>query len=334
MDSQFPDVSFVMPVLNGGRRLGEALETIRAQEYPAQIEIIVADGGSTDDTLAVARRYGCRTTANPLVVAESGKTAGIAEASHDIICLLDDDNRLPTPDWLVRMVTPLVRDPTIVGCLSAWYTYDRADPAPDRYAALFGINDPLSYYLGSRDRLKATETAWGLGGTVAEEDGYFKVGFAPTHRITLGSQGFVVRKSAVFETDWQPYFYHIEACLSLIRSGHNQFAMVKVPVTHMHSASSKAFLGKLSRNVEIYLSHRNTRGPSWFGGRRPEILWALFRMVTVVHPLSEAIKGYSKKRDLAWFLHPVFSALAPFAYARGVFRYMLRGRPKAASEDT
>jgi glycosyltransferase involved in cell wall biosynthesis len=50
------DVSVVLAVRNGADRLADALESIRAQtRRPAQVLLI--DGGSTDDTLAIAARF-------------------------------------------------------------------------------------------------------------------------------------------------------------------------------------------------------------------------------------------------------------------------------------
>jgi alpha-1,6-rhamnosyltransferase len=47
-------LSIVMPCLNRVDFVGEALESIYAQDYP-DVEVVVADGGSTDGTLATAR---------------------------------------------------------------------------------------------------------------------------------------------------------------------------------------------------------------------------------------------------------------------------------------
>ena len=54
-----PTISIVVPSLDQGRFLGEALQSLVDQEYPA-LEVIVQDGGSSDDSVAIARGPGER----------------------------------------------------------------------------------------------------------------------------------------------------------------------------------------------------------------------------------------------------------------------------------
>jgi O-antigen biosynthesis protein len=51
------DVTVAIPVLNGGRYLEEVLTAVRAQEVDREVEILVVDSGSTDGSVAIARRF-------------------------------------------------------------------------------------------------------------------------------------------------------------------------------------------------------------------------------------------------------------------------------------
>lgn len=54
-----PGFTVVVPSLNHGRFIDAALESVLSQDYP-DLEILVIDGGSRDDTLERLRRYGDR----------------------------------------------------------------------------------------------------------------------------------------------------------------------------------------------------------------------------------------------------------------------------------
>jgi len=75
--SSLPLVSFVMPVYNRAKVIGRALDGIikeRAEHYP-NLEIVVIDGGSKDETVDVLKRYG-----DQIDYWVSEKDSGAAEA--------------------------------------------------------------------------------------------------------------------------------------------------------------------------------------------------------------------------------------------------------------
>jgi rSAM/selenodomain-associated transferase 2 len=92
-------ISIIIPVLNEANHLPTVLEQARHQ---AAVEIIVVDGGSQDDTIAVARALGVR-----VIQSERGRAhqmnAGAAVASGKILLFLHADTLLPPHfDALIR----------------------------------------------------------------------------------------------------------------------------------------------------------------------------------------------------------------------------------------
>jgi hypothetical protein len=159
--AQPPTVDFVIPTLNSARTLRTCLEAIARQDYPREaVWIIIADGGSTDDTVAVAESFDrVRVVANDLKTGEAGKAAGIAQSSGDLIALVDSDNVLDDPMWLARMIEPF-SDPDIVAAEPLAYTRRDDDPALTRYFAMLGMNDPLCLFLGNYDRMCLVTGKW------------------------------------------------------------------------------------------------------------------------------------------------------------------------------
>jgi glycosyltransferase involved in cell wall biosynthesis len=82
-------VSVVMPTLNESRGLVQTLADLDWAD-----EVIVVDGGSTDDTAAIASRAGARVLVVPNVTIASQRNAGIAAARHAWILALDADERV------------------------------------------------------------------------------------------------------------------------------------------------------------------------------------------------------------------------------------------------
>ncbi len=98
-----PSISIITPTYNSAKTLASCLESIKNQDYWGEIEIIIADGGSTDRTLEIAQKYTDKIYPNPLKTGEAGKAAGVKHAKNEIIALIDSDNILPSRDWLSRM---------------------------------------------------------------------------------------------------------------------------------------------------------------------------------------------------------------------------------------
>jgi glycosyltransferase involved in cell wall biosynthesis len=87
-----PAVSVIMAVKNAGRFLRSALDSIAAQTYQ-NFEVIVVDGGSTDDSMHIVSRYD-----NIRCIQQIGAgfpeawNQGIENAKAPLICFLDGDD--------------------------------------------------------------------------------------------------------------------------------------------------------------------------------------------------------------------------------------------------
>jgi glycosyltransferase involved in cell wall biosynthesis len=110
----------VIPTLNQAETIEDTLQSIFDQDY-GNVEIIVADGGSSDGTLALLERYRPR-LARVIEGPDRGQSdainKGFAAASGDIFCWLNSDDYF-LPGALRRVADRFASDPGVrfvVGC--------------------------------------------------------------------------------------------------------------------------------------------------------------------------------------------------------------------------
>ena len=112
--SQIPSISIVVPNFNGGATLDATLRSLVEQEYP-RIEILVADGGSTDNSVEVIRRYE-KQIAWWISEKDRGQShainKGFARATGDVVNWLCSDDQL-SPGALRHVGAIFAEDPGI-----------------------------------------------------------------------------------------------------------------------------------------------------------------------------------------------------------------------------
>lgn len=116
-----PFVSIVIPVRNAERTMATTLEYLLSLDYPQdRLEIIVADGGSSDGTVGVLRQWQARYRHIRLVEVPNcqspghARNAALATAQGEFVLFTDGDCA-PNPDWVRRLLTPFFVDPRIGG---------------------------------------------------------------------------------------------------------------------------------------------------------------------------------------------------------------------------
>lgn len=93
--SSYPRISIVTPSLNQGEFIGETIRSVLSQEYP-NLEYIVMDGGSSDNTLDILRSFSDRV--KWVSEKDKGQTdainKGLHMASGGIVAYLNADDLL------------------------------------------------------------------------------------------------------------------------------------------------------------------------------------------------------------------------------------------------
>lgn len=302
-------VSVVMPTFNSIRTIEACLKSIREQAYSGKVEIVAADGGSTDGTLAELKQYGCKVVAERTGNPEKAKAIALRQAQGEAILFLASDNILPTRTWLKRMVDSLLKEPSAVGAYPWRYTYRKTDTSLNRYFALMGVNDPVAWFMGKADRQSY------LGN---ENQKTKLVKFNQKNMPTLGDNGMLVWRNKLMKAKVdEKNFSHIDVFYDLVSLGMNQFVVVKNEIIHDTGESFVKFLSKRFKYMkELYLEQRKMRRYKWVRDYQDMARLGLFVIysLTVVGPLATAVRGFLKKPDLAWFWHPVMSAAMVIVY--------------------
>src|SRR3954451_24006623 len=105
-------ISVVVPCLNAASTLPRQLEALSKQEYDGDWEVVVADNGSTDGTLAVADEFRGRVPRLVLVDASArpgqayARNAGVRVATGDALLFVDADDEVE-PQYVAAMADAL-----------------------------------------------------------------------------------------------------------------------------------------------------------------------------------------------------------------------------------
>ena len=125
-----PLVSAIIPTYNRAHIICEAVDSVLAQTY-SNIEVIVVDDGSKDDTLDKLKAYGdrIRVVSQKNAGPAAARNRGIAEARGELIAFLDSDD-IWLPSNIERQVCLLQRAGSAAPCcmsniLMKWNSGDR-----------------------------------------------------------------------------------------------------------------------------------------------------------------------------------------------------------------
>ncbi len=103
-----PHISVIATVYNEGADMRRLLDSLAAQTRPPD-EIVIVDGGSTDDTVAHLHAYQDRLPLQVIVEPganiSQGRNRAAAEATGNVLAITDAGVTLP-PDWLERLTAP------------------------------------------------------------------------------------------------------------------------------------------------------------------------------------------------------------------------------------
>lgn len=137
-------ISVIIPTLNSADSIGYTLSSIFSDGFSGgSFEVLIVDGGSTDDTVEIAKRYPVKVFKCEKPGAGSARNVGMKNARGDILCYTDSDC-IVKEQWLDKI-----------------NIFFRAHPNVD------GVGGPVLPYLKSTNKLQK------LNGEIFVEDNPF-----------------------------------------------------------------------------------------------------------------------------------------------------------------
>lgn len=107
MSTAQPTVSVAVPVLNEAQHIQVCLGSITAQTYSGIVEILVVDGGSSDETCVLASVFPqVRVLENPARIQSAALNLALEEAHGEVMVRVDGHCRL-APDYVERCIDAL-----------------------------------------------------------------------------------------------------------------------------------------------------------------------------------------------------------------------------------
>lgn len=295
----------MLPTLNEAWRVGALLESIRRQRYPSdRVELLVADGGSTDNTVEMARSYGAIVVHNPIRRAEPGAGMLLERASGDVAMWLAADNVFADEWFLEKLARPFA-DPSIAAAFPALVN-SAQDGATTRYFNAFsdpfnhfvygGATSPASYHRTYRVKRKTGD--------------YVVYDFAagPTPLVAL-AQGFSIRlpyrkPHGTDEDDVAP----VEM---LVSQGRDIAFVADARLEHHTVGGIGDALRKFGPRFRARLS--DSSQPMWGrlrastgATRLRAYLWP-FYAVSLIGPAMSAVYGLARDGRSEWLYHPFVS---------------------------
>lgn len=135
--SRVPRVSVLVAAYNSAQTIRATVDSALAQRYP-NLEVVVVDDGSTDETPSLLKSYGNR------IVVVSKQNGGVATsrntamraASGDLFALLDGDD-LCMPERVAVQVAALTADSDIALCSTEFSAFNADGPVAPRYSPTY-----------------------------------------------------------------------------------------------------------------------------------------------------------------------------------------------------
>ncbi len=347
-----PYVSIIIATYNSSKILDKTLNALAHQTYPTdQLEIIIIDGGSTDNTREIASSYNCRVIDNPKKDPVSAKAIGYKASHGKYVMTLDHDEVLINPNSIRHRIDGMVNHPECKAAFCSGYKRPDDYPGLNQYISEYG--DPLSLFVYhcSKDYKRARKTYLKSGKLVNPLNESSSVSDTLYDVIEIISPKKIIVELCCMATIIDKEFFEattsfmndpaemVHLYYNMLETGHNRIIVSKNdPLEHYSADSLVSYLPKLRWRVinNVHFAERANQG---FKGR-PKSYKTLFMTylfplysITFIFPLIEAIFLALSRRNSAYLLHPFLCIYVTIYIIWQYIRKILRVPPVQRTYD-
>lgn len=161
--SVYPFVTLILPVRNEADYIERSLRAVLEQDYPGGMEILVADGMSTDETRSIISRIAADSNKEIRVLDNEGRIVSIGmntalrQARGEIVIRVDG-HCVIAPDYVRRCVEEIQRDQIdgVGGSMESIGETDAAQAIALGTSSLFGVGNSAFRTITGKNRLVDT----------------------------------------------------------------------------------------------------------------------------------------------------------------------------------
>lgn len=330
-----------MPTYNSEKTIEASLRSIRQQDYPQdRVEILIIDGGSTDATLTIAKKYNVKILHNEKRLPEAAKFMGVKHAEGRYAVYLDSDEQFVNKNSLQLRMELFEYNTQIKNIVHSGMKNAVESSAIAQYSNY--LSDPFSWFVYGFNGYDRTID---MKRRFAYEElphayifhfnnaGYIPIYDAAQHTFELN----YIR--ALCEKNTTPEDITANAFSSMVSQTHCAGMIKEDPTVHVPQMTINGYLRKLKWRVKgnVFIPQNvggigfSTRAKSSAILEKRKYLYVLYCLLFFL-PIIDSVRLSIKFRHPVFLLHVFFCEYVFIHIGWYMMRKLLRLIPQADTQ--
>src|SRR3989344_2182083 len=212
---KYPSISIIIPAFNEETNLIRLYASLKRQSYPGEIEYILVNDSSFDETVTISKKFGARIINVKTHDIELNKGIGLSKAKNDLVYWLDADMEVCSDNFFYYLARPLVENTAVIASFTKEFALDSCSKKVNNSLLRF-----ISYHPLQQDPLYAFFSPSIEGQIVIRKKNYSVCKFVPGKIPAVGRILYRRRQLLKTEVGKDKSFIDMEAVETVVRSGY------------------------------------------------------------------------------------------------------------------